>query len=156
PSVAEYYPLAVGNRWTYQANLLGERRVRQVEIVKQEGNYFIDNQGGELTVDALGIRDRKRYLIREPLVIGSSWTNVVSVSSVEYYGVRDVGCCDAPAGHFDDCVRVEGRNRVDDRTTLVNELTLAAGTGIVRVEVVAEVEGKRVPQTQLLSTRFEA
>ena len=37
--------------------------------------------------------------------------------------------CDAPAGSFNHCVRVEARNRVDAQTTLVNALTFAEGVG---------------------------
>ena len=150
PGLAEYYPLAVGNRWVYAATFLGEKRDQAVEIVKEEGGFFLDSQGGHLTVDAFGVRDEKRYLLREPLEVGKGWTNVVSVSSVEHYKVIEAGqSCQVPAGRFERCVRVEGRNRVDERTTLVNELTFAPGVGLVRVAVVAESGEKRIPQTQL-------
>jgi len=154
-SAAAYYPLAVGNRWTYQRNFLGEQRVERVEILKEERGYFIDSQGGELTTDALGVRDHHRYLLREPIEVGNSWTNILSVSSVEHYRIVDVGPCEAPAGKFEACVRVEGRNRIDEGTTLVNELTFAPGTGIVRLQLHAETQGGRIPLTQLVLVRFD-
>jgi hypothetical protein len=155
-TAAEYYPLAVGNRWTYQRTLLGEAGTSVVEILRHEGGYFYDSEGGELTVDGYGVRDRKRYLLQEPIEPGRQWTNVVSASSIERYRIADVGFpCEAPAGRFEACVLVEGRNRIDDQTTLINRLTFAPGVGIVRIEVLAEARGQQVPQAQLALEAFE-
>jgi len=148
--VATYYPLAVGNRWTYRVKFLGQEREQQVEILRQQDGVFLDSQGGQLVADAHGVRDQKRYLLRYPVESGRTWSNVVSVSSVEHYRILEAGTrCVVPAGSFEDCVRVEGRNRVDARTTLVNEFTFAQGVGLVRVQVIAEVGAKRIPQTEL-------
>jgi hypothetical protein len=148
-SVARYYPLAVGNRWTYLVNGRAEKPV-EVEILKEEDGYFHDSQGGQLRVDSFGIRDPKRYLLRGPLEVGQSWTNVVSVSSTERYQIIQAGVpCEAAAGSFQDCVRVEARNRVDQGTTVVISWTYAAEVGMVRMEMVAERNGQRIPQTFL-------
>lgn len=146
-NVAQYYPLAVGNRWTYRLNGKSDKQVT-VEILGQENGYFTDNQNGRLAVDAYGLRDDKRYLLRGPLEEGHTWTNVVSVSSTERYRIVGVGVtCQAPAGTFQGCVRVEGRNRMDANTSLVNTMTFAPGVGIVRLDIVAESkDGQRVPQ----------
>jgi hypothetical protein len=147
---ADFYPLAVGNYWKYDASFLGEKREQTVEVVKNEGGFYLDTQGGQLMADSFGVRDQKRYLIREPLEQGRTWTNVLSVASVEHYRITTRGeSCEAPAGKFKDCLEVEGRNRVDPKTTLVNRLTFAPGVGIVRIEVVAEAGDKRIPQTEL-------
>ena len=144
----DYYPLAVGNHWTYSVNFLGDRRERRVEIIGHRDGYYLDNEGGQLTVDGLGVRDQKRYLIREPVRSGASWTNVVSASSIEHYQITEVGqTCRAPAGTFENCVRVLSRNRMDEQRTLVNELTFAPSVGIVRLELSLESNGKRVPQS---------
>jgi hypothetical protein len=155
-SLADYYPLAVGNRWTYRVNGRADKTV-DVEILKEEDGYFHDNQGGQLAVDGFGIRDRKRYLLRGPLSDGNSWTNVVSVSSTERYRILQAGVpCEAPAGAFAHCVRVEARNRVDASTTLINALTFAQGVGLVRIEVSAEkANGERLPQTWLELASFK-
>ena len=155
-SLADYYPLAVGNRWTYRVNGREDKTV-DVEILKEEEGYFHDNQGGQLTVDGFGVRDRKRYLLRGPLADGNSWTNVVSVSSTERYRILQAGVpCEAPAGAFAHCVRVEARNRVDASTTLINALTFAEGVGLVRIEVSAEkANGERLPQTWLELASFK-
>jgi hypothetical protein len=149
--VASYYPLAVGNQWIYDVDMLGEHHEEVVQIAKQENGFFVDAKGNPLAVDAFGLRDPKRYLLREPLEAGREWTNVVSVSSVEHYRILEAGTsCEAPAGKFEDCVRVESRNRVDEKTTLVNDVTFAPKVGMVRIEVAAEVGGQHIPQTRLL------
>jgi hypothetical protein len=155
-SLSAWYPLAVGNRWTYQVNGRADKRV-DVEIVKEEDGFFHDNQGGQIAVDGFGVRDPKRYLLRGPLTEGSGWTNVVSVSSTERYRILQAGVsCTVPAGTFRNCVRVEGRNRVDATTTLVNALTFAEGVGLVRVETMAErSNGERLPQTWLELVSYE-
>jgi hypothetical protein len=154
-AIGRYYPLAVGNRWIYETNLLGEKQVRTVEILRQDGGYFVDNEGGQLGVDAFGIRDQKRYLLRDPIEPGREWTNVVSVSSVEHYRIADAGFpCTVPAGTFENCVVVVGKNRVDPRTTLVNELTFAPHVGIVKIETFAEAGDKRVRQVSMVLREF--
>jgi hypothetical protein len=148
-SVAAYYPLAVGNRWTYLVNGRADKPV-DVEILKEEEGYFHDSQGGQLRADGFGIRDPKRYLLRAPLEVGQSWTNVVSVSSTERYQIVQAGAtCESPAGTFQNCVQVEARNRVDQGTTIVGSWTYAPGVGLVRMELVAERNGQRIPQTWL-------
>ncbi|MCE9670362.1 hypothetical protein LY474_21410 [Myxococcus stipitatus] len=154
-AVADYYPLSVGNQWTYRVNGRDDKRVT-VEILKQEEGYFHDNQGGQLAVDAYGLRDPKRYLLRGPLEQGHAWTNVVSVSSTERYQIVRAGsACDVPAGTFPSCIQVEARNRVDAQATLVNTFTFAAGVGMVRLETVVETGGKRIPQTRLELTGYQ-
>ncbi|MDY7228069.1 hypothetical protein [Hyalangium rubrum] len=153
--VSEYYPLSVGNTWKYVVNGRADKMV-EVKILKEEGGFFHDTQGGQLMADSFGIRDQKRYLLRGPLETGHSWTNVVSVSSTERYQILRVGApCEAPAGVFKDCVQVEARNRVDVDTTLVNTFTFAPGVGLVRIQVEAEREGRRIPQTWLELTSFQ-
>jgi hypothetical protein len=145
-----YYPLAVGNSWTYKVRFLGEERQQKVEILRSEDGYFVDTQGGKLVEDAYGVRDQKRYLLRYPLEPGKTWTNVVSVSSVEHYKILETGSrCRVPAGDFQGCVRVESRNRVDAKTVLVGLFTFAPEVGMVHIEVVAEIGQQRIPQTEM-------
>jgi hypothetical protein len=155
-NVAQYYPLAVGNRWTYRLNRTDHKQIT-VEIQSESDGYFHDNQQGHLAVDAYGLRDSKRYLLRGPLQQGHTWTNVVSVSSTERYRILEVGVpCESLAGTFQDCVQVEGRNRMDANATMVNTLTFAPGVGIVRLEVVVESkEGQRTPQVLMELTGWQ-
>lgn len=153
---AEYYPLAVGNRWTYEASFLGGKEERSVEITALDLGYYQDTQGGKLRVDPFGVRDDKRYLLREPVEVGTAWTNVVSVSSIERYRIVQVGHpCEAPAGRYQDCVTVESTNRADAARALVNELTFAPGVGIVRVQVTLVDGKKQLPQSTLRLKQVE-
>jgi hypothetical protein len=153
--LGDYYPLAVGNQWSYRINNRGDKTV-EVKILKEEEGFFHDSQGGQLMVDSFGIRDQKRYLLRGPVEPGRTWTNVVSVSSTERYEILQSGVtCEAPAGVFQNCVQVEGRNRVDADTTLINTFTFAPGVGLVRIQVEAERAGQRIPQTWLELTSYQ-
>jgi len=150
PEVASYYPLAVGNAWTYSANVLGERTEQKVSIVKEDFGFFVDDQKGRLKVDAYGLRDDKRYLLREPLEVGRSWTSVVSAQSVERSRIVEVDePCTVQAGAFLHCLTVENRNRQDEHHTLVMRMTFAPGVGIVRIQTALDNDGKLVPQSEL-------
>jgi hypothetical protein len=153
--VSEFYPLAVGNRWTYRINGSNEKTVT-VEILREENGYFLDSGKGQLAVDSYGLRDDKRYLLRAPVQEGHSWTNVVSVSSTERYRILHAGVpCETPAGTFQNCVQVEARNRIDADATLVNTQTFASGVGLVRIQVDVEAKGQRIPQARLELTEWK-
>jgi hypothetical protein len=156
-NVAEYYPLAVGNAWSYRVELLGSPpEDHEISITKEEQGRFTDSTGNVLTVDNFGIRDEKRYLLRTPLEVGTKWNNVVSVSSYEQYAIVEAGqACDAPAGSFQNCVVVESRNKGDGERVLINSLTFAPKVGLIRVATVLETDGKRIPQAKLELTKFK-
>ena len=154
-SLEAYYPLAVGNRWTYAVNGAADKRV-EVAILKEEGGYFLDSQGGRFAHDAFGLRDGdKRYLLRGPLEVGRSWTSIVSVSSTERYRITAAGVpCEAPAGHFQDCVQVESRTRADGDRVLAAHYTFAPRVGLVRLETQLEEGKRRLPQVKLELASF--
>ena len=154
--LSEYLPLSVGNSWTYDRVFLGEEGEQTVQIVREEDGFYVDDRGNALAVDAHGIRDPKRYLLRYPLESGREWTTIVSVSSMERYKILDVGFrCEVPAGTFTDCVRVEGRSRIDAEQWMVNQITFAPGVGMVRFEFFLDTANKRIPQGQMVLKRFE-
>ncbi|MCC6332361.1 MAG: hypothetical protein IT380_00070 [Myxococcales bacterium] len=158
PSARDFYPLTVGTKWSYEVNLLGEKRSIDVAIQKlTPDGYALDSTGAQLLVDSYGVRDQKRYLLRNPIEAGTKWTNVVSVSSVEHYEILAADQpCDAPAGAWKGCVVVESRNKVEEGKILVNEMTFAPGVGIVRLSTVLEAKGQKIPQSTLALSRFEA
>lgn len=155
-TAADFYPLAIGNTWTYEVKLLGETRQIEVATLRKNGEGFVeDSTGAQFMADNYGVRDQKRYLLRNPIAAGTKWTNVVSVSSVENYEITGAGQpCEAPAGKWEDCVVVESRNRVEEGTVLVNEMTFAPGVGIVTLSTVLESNGKRIPQSTLSLLKF--
>jgi len=158
---ADYFPLAVGNEWTYrdESPALGTDRkgpARTVRILERtKDGYFRDNEGTELRADPDCVHDRARRLLCAPFEPGRSWASVVSVSSTERYEIVGVGEHVAtPAGKFDGCVRVRARNRASPSTELVNELTFAPGVGLVRIETAAVVAGKVNPQVRAVLERY--
>ena len=89
----------MGNRWTYRVNGREDKPV-DVEILKEEDGFFHDSQGGQLMVDAFGVRDQSATCCASRVEPGRTWTNVVSVSSTERYQILEAGMpCEAPAGH---------------------------------------------------------
>jgi hypothetical protein len=156
PNAAEFYPLELGTVWTYEVKLLGESRNIEVTTLKKTSEGFVeDSTGAQFLTDSYGVRDQKRYLLRNPIETGTKWTNVVSVSSVENYEIIATSQpCDAPAGAWDGCVVVESRNRVEEGTVLVNEMTFAPRVGIVRLTTVLESNGKQIPQSSLALLKF--
>ncbi|MCA2976811.1 MAG: hypothetical protein INH37_00860, partial [Myxococcaceae bacterium] len=156
PRAAGFFVLKVGTGWEYEAQMLGEKRTLSVSLLETQDGFAIDSTGARLLADAYGVRDQKRYLLRDPVVAGTKWTNIVSPSSVEAYEIIAVDQpVETPAGTFTGCVVVESRNRIDGQRALVNEMTLAPGVGIVKV-VTALVDGaRRVPQSELRLVRFK-
>jgi hypothetical protein len=159
PESARYFPLAVGNHWTYEANYLGERSTRRVELIAFRDGSYVDRDGRALRVDREGIRDQVRYLLHEPLTAGATWTSVVAPGSAEHYRVVSVHePCEAPAGKFKDCIEVESRTMADPThpgRLLVNRVTFAAGVGIVRVRTALEEGQRTAPTAELQLTSFE-
>lgn len=146
-----YFSLVPGTSWSYEVELLGARNTVKVKMgpANAEG-FFEDSTGAAFVVDSFGVRDHKRYLLRNPVEAGTKWTNVVSVSSIESYEILGAGePCSTRGGSWSDCVIVESRNRVEEGKTLINEMTLAEGVGIVRLATVLEFDGKRIPQSHL-------
>ncbi|MBL8922648.1 MAG: hypothetical protein JNJ54_27610 [Myxococcaceae bacterium] len=154
-TAADYFPLKVGTAWEYEASMLGEKRTLPVSILKVVDGAAEDSTGARLMADAWGVRDDRRYLLRNPIETGTRWNNVVSPSSIENYEIISVDQpCDAPAGRWEGCVIVESRNRIDQSKTLVNEITLAPAVGIVRMATTLDDGGRRLPQSQLTLLRF--
>jgi len=146
---ADYYPLAVGNSWTYldRSSPTAAPARRTVTIVSRDADgYFVDDARGALRADADCLHDRTRRLLCAPLRTGNTWSSVVSARAVERYQIVGVGEKVAvPAGTFDGCVRVRSQIR-GTGVESVAELTYAPGVGLVRLETFAVVEGVARPQ----------
>ena len=157
PTAGDFYPLAIGTTWSYEVKLLGATRMIDVTTLRKNSDGFVeDSTGAQFLIDGFGVRDQKRYLLRNPIAAGTRWTNVVSVSSVEAYEITAANQpCDAPAGNWEGCVVVQSRNRVEEGITLVNEMTFAPGVGIVRLSTVLESNGKLIPQSTLALMQFK-
>ena len=150
-----YFPLAVGNRWSYRASASGSA-VEVVEIRAVKDGQYQDNKGRLLWVSPDGLRDQSRVILRAPVETGRSWTVVLGPDSVEHWRIASVGTpCSAPAGNFSDCVEVESRVSPAQGVELLNHITFAAGVGIVRIRTTLVRNGAQTPQTELLLTAYE-
>jgi len=157
-----YFPLAVGNEWTWEdqsPQLPAGRRgaLRTVRITERTADgFYRDNERGELRAGPDCVRDRVRQLLCGPLVVGTSWKSVVSVSSTEKYEISGAGeVVTTPAGTFRDCVRVRAVNHAAAATDLVNEITYAPGVGPVRIETFVVVNGAAAPQLRALLRSYK-
>lgn len=155
--VARYYPLAVGNTWTYKGKLLGQPAERRVTVVRKDGPIYIDDQQGEFMLDGEGVRDRKRYLLKGPISRGNTWMSVASVSSVEHFEITDTGrSVSVAAGRFEGCVVVRATNRIDAGKEFVTEWTYAPGVGLVRMDnFILRNKKEYVPQGEIELTAYE-
>lgn len=146
----DFYPLVVGNAWTYEDSAgSGTNARRTVRIVREEGGVFYDDQRGALRFDAAGLRDGERYLLKEPLVKGTTWSAVVGVLSTERYEIVEAGRpCSVPAGTFGACVVVRGTNRITADDSMTIEWTYAQGVGIVALRTVLQ-RGEGPAHTQV-------
>ncbi len=152
-TAGDYYPLAIGNRWLYQATGGGPQR--SVEIVEEEEGFFIDNAKGRLKVDAEGLRDGDRYLLKNPIAPGTRWSAILSPSSIERYEIVEVArSITTPAGHFDSCVVVKSVNRVEKELQMELEWIYAPGVGIVRMSASMRDGQKEIPQGGFELKRF--
>lgn len=148
---ADYFPLAVGNSWTYldrspQQAAPVKRTVRVVE--RDRDGYFVDDQRGALRADQDCLHDRSRRLLCRPFAAGNAWSSVVGPSSTERYEIAGTGETVAvPAGTFQGCLRVRSRLR-GGGVEQVAELTYAPGVGLIRLETFAVVSGVARPQVR--------
>jgi hypothetical protein len=156
PAARDYAPLPVGASWTYAMNFQGQTGERTVRIVEERDGYAIDSERGELRHTAEGLRDRSRFLLRNPLEAGRTWRSVLSASAVERYRIVSVGeRCESQAGAFPDCLVVEASIRRDAEVTLHSRFVWARGVGLVKIETEVELAGKgRVPQTRQSLLRY--
>lgn len=138
-SAKDYYPLAIGNKWTYR----GEPHPEDVhiEIVKVDDGFFIDNNEppSRLQPRSSGIFDGDRFLLEDPLEVGHTWMAVPSVAAVERYEIVATDLrVQTPAGSFSNCVRVKaevpGRTPAGDKMKLIMNWTYAPRVGLVRLE----------------------
>ena len=145
---SDYAPMSVGAWWNYEVSYPGQQGEMKVELLSQKDGYFIDNRRGAFQHTPGGLRDRERYLIKNPIQPGTSWKSVVGPSAVEHLQIDEVGTpCESLAGRFEDCLVVSARLRRDKNMQLHIKWVWARNVGLVRLETEAELPGnKRVRQ----------
>jgi hypothetical protein len=158
--LAAYYPLAVGNCWTYATSFQGQPQAdMRVCIVRQEKGFFLDDRPrpSRLRLDAGGLRDGAvRYLLKAPLHKGAKWMSVADVRTVEHYEIAEVNRqVSVPAGSFKGCVVVRQRVHMKDNLSMATTWTYAPDVGIVEIRSDLLVGAKVAPQARLRLKKFE-
>jgi hypothetical protein len=152
PDPTSYFPLAIGNEWTWVDRSpqvgAGAPKQRTVRIVSRDAEgFYLDDARGALKAAHGCIQDRVRRILCMPLEVDRSWTSIVSETSTERYQIAATGLrVVVPAGTFDGCVLVRGRNRAGPDAEVILETTYAPGVGPVRIETFAQLDGRKVPQ----------
>jgi hypothetical protein len=143
-----YYPLAVGNSWTYV--LRGAERQETIQIVGRDGPWFIDDHRGRLRYESDGVRDADRYLLRTPLAVGSKWTAVENLVVQRFEVVGMDASAVTRAGTFTHCAVVRNEQPLGKKGKFVTEWTYARGVGMVQlVTSTVDAQGKQQEQTRL-------
>jgi hypothetical protein len=149
PSPAAFFPLAVGNEWTYAVSTGGATQQETIRIVGRDGVWFLDDQRGRLRIEQDGVRDRDRYLLRAPIQQGSSWTSVDNLV-VQKFEIASVEATLAtPAGRFEHCVVVRNDQPLPNGARFVTEWTYAPNVGLVALRTFTTAQGKERTQTSL-------
>jgi hypothetical protein len=150
-----YYPLAVGNSWTYAVS--GSPEEARIEIVGRDGDWFLDDHRGRFRYEDGGVRDADRFLLRPPLAEGTHWTAVENLV-VQHFEITsaDASLVTA-AGTFEHCVVVRTSSMVKKDVTFSTEWTFAPHVGIARIVTsVTDGQGLATEQTRLSLTAFHA
>ena len=158
-----YFPLAVGNEWTWTdlspQSGAGAPKRRTIRILSRDTEgFYIDNEKGALRSAHGCIQDRSRRILCAPFELERTWTSIVSETSTERYQIAATGLTTTvPAGTFEGCVLVRGRNRAGADAEILLETTYAPGVGPVRIQTFALVGGRKLPQVsaELASYRIE-
>lgn len=135
-----YFPLAVGNSWSYSVNYLGESGTMKVVIEKKEDGWFVDNRGHRIKADKRGIRDEDRYLLRFPLH-NQRWVTILSPSQKEVSMVTDIDKnITVPAGNFPSTVVTMTEINVEKGKILYFFRYFVPQVGIVKIVSMLEDE----------------
>jgi hypothetical protein len=139
PRAADFSAVTVGTRWSY-ALVPGPTAPQAVSVVsRDERGFFVDDRGGRLAPRSDGIFDGERFLLKEPVVAGSTWTAVVAGVTEQYRIVATDLEVTVPAGTFSGCVEVEGMTPTCDpqsgrAATLRMRWVWAPKVGMVRLQ----------------------
>lgn len=131
---ALFYPLAVGNSWTYQVVDPSGVHEDTIQIVGRDGPWFIDDHRGKIRVDSEGVRDGDRYLLRAPLTMSARWSAVEDLVVQRFEVTATDAKVETKAGGFSGCVIVRNEQPLpQNQGKLVTEWTYAPKVGLVEL-----------------------
>lgn len=144
---ASWYPLAVGNSWTYD---VGGGRQETIEIVGRDGPWFLDDHRGRFRYEPDGVRDADRYLLRTPVEEGAKWSAVDNLIIQRFEIISTSATAVTRAGTFTRCALVRNEQPLPNGGRFVTEWKYAPGVGLVELRTsVAGKDGKSQDQTHL-------
>ena len=144
---ARYSPLAVGNSWTYAISGMEKRET--IEIVGQDGPWFLDDHRGRLRYESDGVRDADRYLLRTPLAAGAKWSAVENLVVQRFEVISLEVSLVTQAGTFTRCAVVRNEQPLA-KGKFVTEWTWAPGVGLAQIVTsTLDDQGKQQQQTKL-------
>ncbi len=143
----QYYPLAVGNSWTYD---VGGGHQEKIEIVGRDGPWYLDDHRGRFRYEPDGVRDADRYLLRAPVETGAKWSAVDNLVVQRFEVVSTDASAVTRAGTFTRCAQVRNEQPLPKGGKFVTEWTYAPKVGLVelRTSVLAK-DGTSQDQTHL-------
>ncbi len=152
--LSDYYPIEVGNTWTYHAK--GFRKTGKLEVTysieKYDNGFYVKRETYRLDGEEMGQgglstdlqlvngaisetrNDNKTYVyLKLPLKVGNKWKwSEDKVATIVAVGVR----WEVPAGIFRDCIKVKVRSVSSDEAAQ-NELNedayFARGVGLIQL-----------------------
>ncbi len=140
-----YYPLAVGNSWTYE--VAGRRET--IQIIGRDGPWFLDDHRGRLRYESDGVRDSDRYLLHTPLAPGAKWSAVENLVVQRFEVTTTDASAVTEAGTFTHCAVVRNE-QVMKNGKFVTEWTYAPKVGLVQlVTSTLDPKGQQQEQTRL-------
>jgi hypothetical protein len=154
---ALYYPLAVGNSWTYEVTDASGAHEDTIQIVGKDGPWFIDDHRGRLRVDSEGVRDADRYLLHAPLELAARWSAVENLVVQRFEVATTDAKVQTKAGGFSNCIVVRNEQPLPkNQGKLVTEWTYAPKVGLVhlRTQVVGSTGPREQVRLELISHRL--
>lgn len=150
-SPKDFMPLKIGYSWKYHVSYPGQEGIQIITIVKEKDGTFIDSTENTFTIDSQGLHDQQRYLIKNPLTVGTKWYSVSGPSSVEHFSIIDIpDRCMVKSKAFDECLIIEGEVKLFGQGKFKTLWTYAKNIGIVEIITYLESgEGKKLKQSVL-------
>jgi hypothetical protein len=143
-----YYPLAVGNSWTYQQP--GSDKRETIHIVGQDGPWFIDDHRGRLRYEPDGVRDADRYLLRTPLAPGAKWSAVENLIVQRFEVLATDASLVTQAGTFTHCATVRNEQPLPKGGKFITDWTYAPKVGLAQIVTsTVDSRGRQQEQTKL-------
>jgi len=150
---ASYYPLAVGNSWTYAQS--GAEKRETIQIIGRDGPWFIDDHRGRLRYESDGVRDSDRYLLRTPLSAGARWSAVENLVVQRFEVVSLDASLVTQAGTFTRCAVIRNEQPLKQGGKFVTEWTYAPKVGLAQIATsTIDAKGRQQEQTRLLLVAY--